>query len=158
MIIKQLVKEDFINYKKRNMFIGFPKCTWKCEIECGCRGMCQNSSLALSPDINISNDRLINEYINNPITESIVCGGLEPFESWDDLYSLIKDFRDVCDDDFVIYTGFDEEEIKDKIDQLSKFKNIVIKFGRYKPNEEKHFDDVLGVNLASNNQYAKKIS
>ena len=38
------------------------------------------------------------------------------------------------------------------------FKNIIIKFGRYIPNQQAHYDDILGVNLASNNQYAIKIS
>ena len=35
MRIKFLVDEDFVNYKKPSMFIGFPSCTWKCEKECG---------------------------------------------------------------------------------------------------------------------------
>ena len=43
MIIKQLVDEDFVNYKKPSMFIGFPTCDWKCERECGHQGLCQNS-------------------------------------------------------------------------------------------------------------------
>ena len=38
------------------------------------------------------------------------------------------------------------------------YSNIIIKFGRFIPNREPHFDEVLGVNLASNNQYAKRIS
>jgi hypothetical protein len=37
------------------------------------------------------------------------------------------------------------------------FDNIVIKFGRYRPGQQKHFDEVLGVELASDNQYAKRI-
>ena len=85
-------------------------------------------------------------------------GGLEPFESWEEMYSFIRDFRKVCDDDIVIYTGFNEDEISDKIYKLIEFKNIIIKFGRYKPNQEKHYDNILGVKLASDNQYAKKIS
>ena len=40
MRIKFLVDEDFVNYKKPSMFIGFPNCTWKCEKECG-QKMCQ---------------------------------------------------------------------------------------------------------------------
>ena len=43
-------------------------------------------------------------------------------------------------------------------DILKKFKNIIVKFGRYRPNFQKHFDEVLGVELASTNQYAKRIS
>ena len=33
MIIKQLIDEDFVNYKVPSMFIAFPRCTFKCEKE-----------------------------------------------------------------------------------------------------------------------------
>ena len=33
---------------------------------------------------------------------------------------------------------------------------IIVKFGRFRPNQEKHFDEVLGIYLASNNQYGKE--
>ena len=157
MLIKNIDECDFVNYKKISMFIIFPFCTFKCDKEFGVT-LCQNWSLVKEPNLNISNKEIINRYMNNPITKSIVMGGLEPFESWDEVYSFIEDFRMVCDDDIVIYTGFNESEILDKIDKLKRFKNIIIKFGRYKPNQEKHYDDVLGVKLASDNQYAKKIS
>ena len=84
--------------------------------------------------------------------------GLEPFDSWDDLLKLIGETRNLTDDDIVIYTGYNKDEIKDKIYLLSEYKNIIIKYGRYVPNQEKHYDDILGVYLASNNQYAEKIS
>ena len=63
-----------------------------------------------------------------------------------------------CDDDIVIYTGYYENEIKDKIDILKQYKNIVVKFGRYIPNDTEHYDSVLGINLANKEQYGKKIS
>ena len=157
MLIKNIDECDFVNYKKISMFIIFPFCTFKCDKEFGVT-LCQNWSLVKEPNLNISNEEIINRYMNNPITKSIVMGGLEPLESWDEVYSFIEDFRMVCDDDIVIYTGFNENEILDKIDKLKRFKNIIIKFGRYKPNQDKHYDDVLGVKLASDNQYAKKIS
>lgn len=157
MLIKNIDECDFVNYKKISMFIIFPFCTFKCDKEFGIT-LCQNWSLVKEPNLNISNEEIINRYMNNPITKSIVMGGLEPFESWEEMYSFIRDFRKVCDDDIVIYTGFNEDEILDKIYKLIEFKNIIIKFGRYKPNQEKHYDDVLGIKLASDNQYAKKIS
>ena len=157
MLIKNIDECDFVNYKKISMFIIFPFCTFKCDKEFGVT-LCQNWSLVKEPNLNNSNEEIINRYMNNPITKSIVMGGLEPFESWDEVYSFLEDFRTVCDDDIVIYTGFNENEILDKIDKLKRFKNIIIKFGRYKPNQERHYDDVLGVKLASDNQYAKKIS
>ena len=157
MLIKGILEEDFVNYKKPSMFISFPSCTWKCEKECG-KKVCQNGTLATTPNINIGVKTIVNKYINNPITKSIVCGGLEPFDTFDDLLQLIAYLRVSTDDDIVIYTGYYKEEIADKIPLLSKYKNIVIKYGRYIPGQEKHYDKVLGVYLASSNQYAEKIS
>ena len=92
MIIKEIRDEDFTNYKKPSMFIGFPSCTWKCEIECG-KKMCQNKSLATSKSIDVSYDSIVNRYLKNNITSSIVIGGLEPFDKWEDLCVLIYTFR-----------------------------------------------------------------
>ena len=36
-------------------------------------------------------------------------------------------------------------------------KNIIIKFGRFIPNRPSRYDEVLGVELASDNQFAKRI-
>ena len=157
MIIKQLMDEDFINYKKPSMFIGFPSCTWKCEKECG-EHCCQNSALAQAPNINISIDALIERYMNNPITHAVVCGGLEPMDSWDDLQCFILNLRYWSNDDVVIYTGYTEEEIKDKLEWLQWYGPIIVKFGRYVPGQQSHYDPALGVKLASDNQYAKVVS
>ena len=162
MIIKGLIDEDFVNYKKPAMVIEFPYCTFKCDKECG-QPICQNSALVNEPDIEASYDDLILRYLNNPITETIVFQGLEPFDSISDVTNLILWLRIKynCKDDIVIYTGYKEDEIKWIIDILSSNilinKNIIIKFGRYIPNQEPHFDEVLGVKLSSDNQYAKKI-
>ena len=157
MIIKGIQEEDFINYKKPSMFISFSSCTWKCEKECG-KKVCQNGTLATTPNIDIGIKTIVNKYINNPITKSIVCGGLEPFDTFDDLLQLIAYLRVSTNDDIVIYTGYYKEEIADRIPLLSKYKNIVIKYGRYISGQEKHYDEVLGIWLASSNQYAEKIS
>lgn len=157
MIIKQLLDEDFVNYKKPSMFIGFPNCYWKCDIECGMQ-VCQNSALATSISKNIGVKTIVSRYINNPITSSIVCGGLEPFDTWDDLYELVTYIRISTQDDIVIYTGYYREEIEEYIEKLKAFPNIIIKFGRYLPDQEKHYDEILGIYLASDNQYAERIS
>lgn len=157
MIIKQLLDEDFVNYKVPSMYIGFPKCSFKCEKECGMQ-VCQNGVLATSPTIDIDINTVVNRYTNNPITSAIIIAGLEPFDSFDDLLNLVIETRDYVEDDIVIYTGYYKEEIKDMIETLKCFKNIVIKFGRYVPNQQPHYDEVLGVNLASDNQYAERIS
>ena len=160
MRIKGLQDEDFVNYKKPSMFIGTSMCDWKCCTEqCLDNSICQNSSLANSKTIDISVDEIYHRYINNPSTKSVVIGGLEPMLQFSDVLELIKIFRDnSCNDDIVIYTGYYKEEIADKIALLSKYKNIIIKFGRFILNQEKHYDEVLGVYLASNNQHAEKIS
>lgn len=157
MIVKEIRDEDFTNYKKPSMFIGFPSCSWKCEKDCGMR-VCQNSTLAEAKSIEIEADKLVNRYLNNSITKAVVCGGLEPFDSWRDLKTLVSLLRTQTLDDIVIYTGYKEEEIKNKIQYLRAYRNVIIKFGRFIPNQQKHYDEILGVHLASGNQYARRIS
>lgn len=84
--------------------------------------------------------------------------GLEPFDSWNDLREFIQKLREYSNDDIVIYTGYNRDEVIEYIRELSVYPNIIVKFGRYIPNQEKHYDDVLEVYLASNNQYAERIS
>ena len=157
MLIKSIIDEDFINYKKASMYIAFPHCSFKCEKECGIK-CCQNSPLALAKNIDVSFESLVKRYLENPITHAIVLAGLEPLDSFDDVLELIKLFREKTDDDIVIYTGYNENEILKYVYILSDYKNIIIKYGRYKPNDKPRFDEVLGVTLASSNQYAKNIS
>ena len=151
--------EDFTNYKKPSMYIAFPSCTFKCEMECG-QKMCQNSSLVQAPTLETGIKSIISRYVNNPITSAIVIGGLEPFDSEEDLLTLVSYLRISTQDDIVIYTGYTKEEIKDReiYKYLLKAKNIIIKFGRYIPHQQPHYDSVLGVMLASDNQYAERIS
>lgn len=157
MKIKGIIFEDFINYKLPAMVIEFPRCSFKCDKECG-KQVCQNSNLVNAPDEEISIIRIVKAYMKNNITKAIVFQGLEPFDSKDDLYQLIKIFREYTQDDIVIYTGYTEIELDHEIEILKRlFKNIIIKFGRFIPNQPSHFDKVLGVNLMSPNQYAKKI-
>ena len=158
MILRDIKDEDFVNYKKPSMFIGFPTCSWKCEKECGVR-CCQNGALASMKNFDVSVRDISDRYLSNLITSAIVCGGLEPLDSFGDLQELILSIRESgCLDDIVIYTGYNPQEIDNKISILKKYKNIIIKFGRFIPNQNPHFDEVLGVNLASDNQYAVKIS
>lgn len=161
MRIKQIKFEDIVNYKKTCMFIGTISCSFKCCKEQNLPiTICQNESLNNEPIINIDDEKLIDKYINNPLTSAIVFGGMEPLDQIDELISFILKLRLVynCSDDIVIYTGYNKDEISKELAQLKTFKNIIIKFGRYIPNEKSHFDEVLGINLASSNQYAERIS
>lgn len=154
MVIKDIIFEDFVNYKKASMLIAFPKCdTFKCG-----RLVCQNGTLTAAPDIIITSKALVEKYLKNPISHACVMQGLEPFDSWNDLQDFVKEFRTKTNDDIVIYTGYNKCEIQDKIRWLQKYKNIIVKFGRYIPGQKPHYDAVLGVELASDNQYAEKIS
>lgn len=156
MKIKSLIDEDFVNYKKPSMFIGFSYCTFKCDKEAGCQ-VCQNSDLATAPIINISTEEIIERYMNNPITEAVIMGGLEPFDQFDELIDFISKFRARSNDDIVIYTGYYQEEIWTQLLMLNNFSNIIIKFGRFIPNRPHKFDELLQVELASDNQYAEKL-
>ena len=138
------------------MFIGFPTCTFKCEKDCG-KSLCQNSCLTQAPTINIPIETIINKYLNNPLSRAIVCGGLEPFDSYSELKELLTKFRDKTDDDFVIYTGYTELELTNEVRELSCFPNVIVKFGRFIPDQTPHYDSLLGVTLASNNQYGVKL-
>ena len=159
MIIKGLQDEVFGDYKKPAMQIAFPDCSFKCDKENGC-SLCQNSKLAHVSPINYPIHAIIHRYLVNPITKAIVCGGLEPFDSEDNLLEFITIFREKSEDDVVIYTGYTEEELQENntYKAICEFSNIIIKFGRFRPGQEPHFDKILGIKLASDNQYAKKVS
>jgi hypothetical protein len=111
---------------------------------------------------------LIKRYLTNPITKAIVISGLEPFDTPEMLYDIVLGFRDIgVMDDIVIYTGYTEDELSlddsgrqsvAAYNWLKHYPNIYVKFGRFVPGQTPHFDEVLGVKLASDNQYGKKVS
>jgi len=159
MIIKGVVDEVFQDYKKCSMLIEMPYCTFKCLKELNLPiSICQNCELENQANVNLNINDLIDRYVNNDLTEAIIFAGLEPMDSFSDILEFIDEFRKVLNDEIVVYTGFDESEIYDKITLLSQYKNVVMKFGRFIPNQEPHYDETLGVNLASDNQYARRIS
>lgn len=164
MQIKGLQDEDFVNYKKPSMVVMFPSCTFKCDKEAK-QQVCQNSALAAADDIEISAFDIVSRYSSNRITKAMVFAGLEPFDSFKDMLVLGSVLRLISHDDIVIYTGYTEEEIgkmKNEngyyISQIKKkLSPCVIKYGRFLPNQNKHYDKTLGVYLASDNQYAKSV-
>ena len=98
---------------------------------------------------------LLDIYDANPLTHALVCGGLEPFDSKGSLYTFLDRFRRRSSDTIVIYTGYTEEELINEIPNIKSFGNIIIKFGRFIPDRPSRYDEILGVTLASDNQYAK---
>lgn len=166
MKIKGLIDEDFVNFSLPSMYIAFPNCSWKCG-----RGLCQNNPLAQSPDFEISREKICERFISNSISQAFVFAGLEPFDSFMDLLSLVDTIRNKYQlkNPIVIFTGYTKEELEEgklSIDGsreifksgwefLVSLPNIVVKFGRYIPNQDSHVDNVLGVKLASPNQYAE---
>ena len=141
------------------MLIATCFCNWKCLKEQNLDiSICQNSQLVLNNIIDIPTERLIKRYLNNPISNAVVIAGLEPMLQFNEVLEFIQEFREKSQDDIVIYTGYYENEVADKINLLKQYKNIIVKFGRFTPDNNKRYDDVLGVWLASDNQYAIKIS
>ncbi len=155
MRLKNIIDEDFVNYKKPSMFIATCFCDWKCCTEQGLNiSVCQNSVTAQQKTIDIPADEIFRRYVNNPISQAVVFGGLEPIKQFDEVVEVISMFRGSNNyDTFVIYTGYDLNEISHKCEYLKKnFSNIILKTGRYFPNNKPHFDNVLGINLISDNQ------
>lgn len=160
MHLKGVVMEDFVNYSKPSLFLISCVCDWKCCKEANIDiSICQNNSLVSQPTQKISDEAIYKAYINNPITKAIVIGGLEPMIQIEEVVNLIKLFRENgCKDDFIIYTGYYPTEIENALEALKYYDNIIVKFGRYIPNRPSRYDDVLGITLVSDNQFAERIS
>lgn len=159
MTVKAIIDEDFSNYRLPCLIVGTAKCDWKCCVEQHLPNrICQNNPIAKLPNRNISNAEILQNFLSNPITQAVVVAGLEPVLQKDEVLDLIQYFRqqgEMCD--FVIYTGYYEYEIEDFIEQLKPLKNIILKTGRFIPNQSPHYDEILGVDLASDNQKGVRI-
>ena len=160
MRVKDILSEDFINYKLPSMFIATCFCDYKCCKEQGLNiGVCQNAPLSQNPNKEIDDEIIYNQFISNPISKVIVFGGMEPILQIEEIIDLIDLFRSKGDKSyFVIYTGYYPNEIKNELTKLKQYDNIIVKFGRFIPNQPSRYDEILGVTLASNNQYAEVIS
>lgn len=159
---------DVADYKKSSMMLAMPYCDNKCWIELEKKfpgkypkDICQNYALHSEKIFHASIDQIIELYMKDPLTHAIIFAGFEPLLSQTDLILFIEKFRKVSQDDIVIFTGYNEDEKTYRVflDHLNAIgaTNIIMKFGRYIPDEEPHFDEVLGVKLASSNQYGKKV-
>ena len=161
IMIRGLVDEDFVQYKKHSLFIGTAFCDWKCCKDAKCPiSMCQNSPLAKTNIHTMTYFDLYKRYQLNNITSAIVFGGLEPFLQTEEVLGFVEFIRQKgCLDDVVIYTGYYPEEINSKLEKVKSIcetygGSIVVKFGRYVPNSPSIKDEVLEVTLSSDNQFA----
>ena len=163
MRVRKLLTERFQDYKLPCMYLASCFCDWKC-----CPDhpyICQNHPVAQMPVTDIPDDEILDQYVNNPITGAIVIAGLEPMLQVREVDNLIR--RTVergIHTTFVIYTGYTKDEVRGigffdelKTTGFGKDVQVVMKYGRYVPGQEPHFDEVLGVDLASDNQYAETI-
>ena len=156
--VKGIIWEDMVNYKKISTTLMMPKCDFKCDRENGVR-LCQNWKLAAAPSQTVNIREFIRRYKENKISEAVVLQGLEPFDSLIDVYTVAAALREFnITDDFIIYTGYTRNEITSQLKPLHYVPgHVIIKWGRYIPNQEKHYDPILGVYLASDNQYGELI-
>ncbi len=163
MRVRKLLTERFQDYKVPSMYLASCFCDWKC---CPDKPyVCQNNPIANLPVTDIPNDEILDTYLSDPITEAIIIAGLEPLLQANEVCSLIRRAveRDIRTT-FVIYTGYTVCEARDigffdelKATGYGKDVQVIIKYGRYVPEQQPHFDEVLGVDLASDNQYAEII-
>lgn len=159
--LKGIIWEDMVNYKKICTTLMFPKCSFKCDKENNIQ-LCQNRGLAATPSQWHDIDDIMDTYVHTLLSEAIVLQGLEPLDSPIDVYTVAAALqRWKIDDDLIIYTGYNphEDEVDNIVDSIAFLipGHLIIKWGRYIPNQEKHYDPVLGVYLASDNQYAEVI-
>ena len=163
MRVRKLLTERFQDYKVPSMYLGTCFCDWKC---CPDKPyVCQNNPIANLPVTDIPDDEILDTYLSDPITEAIIIAGLEPLLQIREVCNLIRRAveRDIRTT-FVIYTGYTVCEAR-RIGFFDELKttgygngvNIVVKYGRYVPNQQPHFDETLGVELASDNQYAEVV-
>lgn len=141
-------RNTFNDYKKASYYIPIGvTCTWKCK-------ECFNKHWDNTTPIPINIKHILKRYYVNHLLDSVVLAGLEPFDNFEQLKLFIRMFRGFFEDDVVVYTGYYLGEIHEKVHQLKGY-NVLVKFGRYIPNISPIFDEKLGVNLASNNQYSR---
>lgn len=164
MRVKEIIDEDFVNYKNPAMFIATYTCNFKCDKECG-RPICQNSSLVKEPTIEMEEKEIVERYFNNKITSAIVLGGLEPLDDTQEVFNLLCEIElylecnpTAAEPIIIIYTGYNKDEIKNTAQSFSVFDlPIIFKVGRFIPDQKPHYDKLLGVELASENQFSIKL-
>lgn len=150
--------DDVVDYKKTALLLAFPNCYNKYCSDC------QNAHLRNELPKRFNINDIVDLYNRLDEHKAIVCAGLDPMDSLTDLQNLILAFNDNDKSvDIVIYTGYTDSEIESyvKNDFLRYITNdkvkLIVKFGRYdKNNKNKYMSNILGVELAGDNQIVKE--
>ena len=144
--------EVFQDYKRSAVMFSAISCDWKCCKEAG-RDVCQNMKLTKGEIVVLSFDRAL-KMVKDSITDAVLFAGLEPLLQADELVQFIEYLRQKgISKPIVIYTGYYPEEInQETLLRLAKCQ-VVMKFGRYIPDRPSRFDEILGITLASDNQF-----
>lgn len=160
MKVLKIVDERLSDYRMPMLMLVATSCDWKCSKDAHFPAtLCQNHQWKDVEAFDVTPQNVYAAFVKNPITCGLLFGGLEPFLQFDEMLDVIRYFRQqTIAAPIVIYTGYREDEVADKIAILSNFQNLIVKFGRFIPRQVPHMDPVLGVKLASDNQYAKIIS
>lgn len=165
MVLIDVKTDNVTDYKKTSLLLVFPYCSGKCGPEC------QNISLirgeVKTSYITATADDISDLYYNLKTHEAVVMAGLEPFDSFDDVLSIVESLCKLdkpCD--IVIYTGYNKEEYEERFQKdllkvfksatadRSCYKKLIVKIGRYDSNnKQKWHSNILGVDLATKNQY-----
>lgn len=157
MHLKNIVDEfSGYYYKDPYMLLVAPTCTWKCN-------GCKHAHLSLLETKDYPDDIILKRFNTNPRTKAIVIGGLEPFDSEDELHSFIFSARKFFEPGdrpvLVISTGYYLDELKKSHhwcwieSEIVQYGNAIIKCGRSELGEKPFFNPILGVYLDGINQY-----
>ena len=160
MRLKTIVEESFDYYRYPVFLMAAAECDFKCCKEAHIsEKVCQNYPWSFKPVKLCDDEDIIRKYLSNPISKAVCFAGLEPLLQAQELYSFMRLFRKYSEDPIIIYTGYNRNEIEYAIScfEATAEKNVIVKFGRYVPGQKPHYDPVLGVNLASDNQYGEVI-
>lgn len=156
MKLKQIIDESFGDYKECSMLLVVPSCTFKCE-------GCQNKHLMQLPTQEFPDEEIWERFQKNPLTKAIVIGGLEPLDDIMDIAKFI--FIGVTKEmevPLIIYTGYDvfdldgcrPLEMRILYSAFDLYKApITVKYGPYIKGRKSVYNEILGVTLASDNQY-----
>lgn len=146
--------EVFQDYKKSALLFSTCYCDWKCCHEAGVDiDICQNQKIAQQREVILPFESVLRK-VNQSFTDAVIFGGLEPLLQPDEVLQCINYLR--CHEvtkDILVYTGYYMEEIDEETLMYLTVCDVILKCGRYIPDRKPKFDAVLGITLASDNQY-----